>query len=56
MPQTTLGQPNAVAIFFFFLFVAITLGITYWAAKRTRTTTEFYAAGRSYRVFRTVWL
>jgi len=47
MPQTTLGQPNAVAIFFFFLFVAITLGITYWAAKRTRTTTEFYAAGRS---------
>ena len=47
MQQTTLGQPNLVAIFFFFLFVLITLGITYWAAKRTRTTTEFYAAGRS---------
>lgn len=23
------------------------MGITYWAAKRTRTTKEFYAAGRS---------
>lgn len=45
--QTTLGQPNPVAIFFFFLFIAITLGITYWAAKRTKTTAEFYAAGRS---------
>lgn len=47
MLQTSLGQPNPVAIAFFFLFVAITLGITYWAAKRTRTTSEFYAAGRS---------
>jgi cation/acetate symporter len=32
---------------FFFIFVISTLGITYWAAKRTRTTKEFYAAGRS---------
>ncbi len=45
--QTALGQPNPVAILFFFLFVAITLGITYWAARRTRTTEQFYAAGRS---------
>lgn len=45
--QTALGQPNPIAILFFFLFVAITLGITYWAARRTRTTEEFYAAGRS---------
>jgi cation/acetate symporter len=29
------------------LFVASTLAITYFAAKRTRTTKEFYAAGRS---------
>jgi cation/acetate symporter len=29
------------------LFVLATLGITYWAAKRTRTTKDFYAAGRS---------
>ncbi|MGA2192901.1 MAG: sodium/solute symporter [Nitrospirota bacterium] len=47
MPQTMIGQVNPTAIFFFFLFVAITLVITYWAAKRTRTTKEFYAAGRS---------
>jgi cation/acetate symporter len=36
-----------VALAFFFLFIAITLGITYWAARRTRTTEHFYAAGRS---------
>ncbi len=45
--QTVIGQTNPVAIFFFLLFVAVTLAITYWAAKRTRTTKEFYAAGRS---------
>ena len=47
MPASSLGKPNALAITFFFLFVAVTLGITYWAAKKTRTTSEFYAAGRS---------
>ncbi len=36
-----------MALLFFFLFIAITLGITYWAARRTRTTEHFYAAGRS---------
>jgi cation/acetate symporter len=36
-----------VALLFFFVFIAITLGITYWAARRTRTTEHFYAAGRS---------
>jgi len=29
----------------FAVILAITLGITYWAAKRTRTTSDFYAAG-----------
>lgn len=47
MLETTIGQPTFTAILFFFLFVAGTLYITYWAAKRTKTTTEFYAAGRS---------
>src|SRR5687767_15185949 len=32
---------------FFFGFIAITLGITWWAARKTRTTEEFYAAGRT---------
>jgi cation/acetate symporter len=44
---TGIGEPNAVAMGFFFLFIAITLGITWWAARRTRTTEHFYAAGRS---------
>ena len=44
---TTIGEPNAVAMGFFFVFITITLGITYWAARRTRTTEDFYAAGRS---------
>lgn len=50
MPQTTqtiIGQFNPVAIMFFVIFVISTLAITYWAAKRTRTTKDFYAAGRS---------
>ena len=45
--QTVLGQPTLTGIAFFLLFVFATLYITYWAAKRTRTTAEFYAAGRS---------
>ena len=35
------------SILFFFLFVAFTLLITYWAARRTKTAEHFYAAGRS---------
>jgi len=45
--QTTLGTPTLSAIAFFLLIVSLTLAITYWAAKRTRSTKEFYAAGRS---------
>ncbi|MEO8450842.1 MAG: cation acetate symporter, partial [Gemmatimonadota bacterium] len=45
--STAIGQPNTVAIAFFFVFISITLGITYWAARRTKTTEQFYAAGRS---------
>ena len=45
--ETTLGTPTVSAIAFFLLIVSLTLAITYWAAKRTRSTKEFYAAGRS---------
>ncbi|MFZ1729100.1 MAG: cation/acetate symporter ActP [Bacteroidota bacterium] len=45
--QTTLGQANLASILIFFGFVAVTLGITYWAAKKTKTASEFYAADRS---------
>ena len=36
---------NVPAIIMFFIFVAATLGITYWAARRTRSAADFYAAG-----------
>ena len=44
---TRIGEPNAISMVFFFAFIAITLGITWWAARKTRTTEEFYAAGRT---------
>lgn len=36
---------NVNAIVMFLLFVGATLGITYWAAKKTKTAKDFYAAG-----------
>ncbi|NSL54802.1 cation acetate symporter [Uliginosibacterium aquaticum] len=36
---------NVSAIVMFFIFVGATLYITYWAAKRTRSAKDFYAAG-----------
>lgn len=39
-------QPlNWTAISMFLAFVAFTLAITYWAARRTRSTADFYSAG-----------
>ncbi|AKV03667.1 Acetate permease ActP (cation/acetate symporter) [Labilithrix luteola] len=43
--NTTLGSPNLTAIVFFFVFIAATLAITGWAARRTKTASEFFAAG-----------
>jgi cation/acetate symporter len=42
-----IGDPDATAIIFFCAFIIVALGISYWAAKRTRTTEHFYAAGHS---------
>jgi cation/acetate symporter len=39
----------------FAVVLAITLGITYWASKRTSTATEFWAAGRSVTGFQNGW-
>ncbi|MFT0212319.1 cation acetate symporter [Pseudomonas sp. F1_0610] len=39
------GGTNIPAISMFFAFVVMTLGITYWAARRTKSTSEFYTAG-----------
>ncbi|WCB96498.1 Cation/acetate symporter ActP [Baekduia alba] len=38
-------QVNHTALVAFGVLVAITLGVTVWAARRTRTTSEFLAAG-----------
>ncbi len=39
-------QPlNITAVIMFLAFVAGTLGITYWAARRTKTAKDFYTAG-----------
>lgn len=46
-PATSLGSPTGSSIFFFLLIVALTLVITYWAARRTKSAKEYYAAGRS---------
>ena len=45
MGQTEKQATNWHAIIMFVLFVSITLVITYWASKRTRTAKDFYAAG-----------
>jgi cation/acetate symporter len=42
---TTIQETNWTAIAIFAAFVLLTLAITYWAAGRTRTAKDFYAAG-----------
>ncbi|MHB9102411.1 MAG: solute symporter family protein [Sulfuricella sp.] len=39
----------------FGVIIAITMSITYWAAKHTHTTSEFYAAGRSVSGIQNGW-
>jgi len=43
--QTQQQPTNWNAIVMFLIFVAFTLGITYWAMKHTRSAKDFYAAG-----------
>jgi cation/acetate symporter len=48
---SALGEPNAIAITFFLAFILLSLGVTAWAARRTRTADHFYTAGRSVTAF-----
>ena len=41
------SEPNIVAMAGFAIFITLSLGITWFAARRTRSTKDFYAAGRS---------
>ena len=43
--EATKRELNIPAIIMFFIFVGGTLGITYWAAKRTKSASDFYTAG-----------
>jgi len=43
--HSIIGTLSPLAITFFMMFVLVTLGITYWAARRTKSAAQFYAAG-----------
>ncbi|GIF07644.1 solute symporter family protein [Actinoplanes siamensis] len=42
---------RTLTITLFLIFVAITLGITIWASRQTKTATDFYAGGRQFSGF-----
>ncbi|WP_321314338.1 cation acetate symporter [Halarcobacter sp.] len=43
--EATKRELNIPAIIMFFVFIGGTLGITYWAARRTKSASDFYTAG-----------
>jgi cation/acetate symporter len=45
--EVTRGQ-QALTTVLFLTFVAVTLGITFWASRQTKTAADFYAGGRSF--------
>ena len=44
---SSLGEPNITAIAGFLVFIGLSLGITWWAARKTHSAEHFYTAGRS---------
>ncbi|HEX6968164.1 MAG TPA: cation acetate symporter [Micromonosporaceae bacterium] len=42
---------RTLTIVLFLTFVVVTLGITFWASRQTKTATDFYAGGRSFSGF-----
>jgi len=45
------GDARTITIVLFVLLVLVTLGITVWASRQTRTATDFYAGGRTFGGF-----
>jgi cation/acetate symporter len=45
----------STALVMFLVFIAATLGITAWASRRTKTTAEFFSAGRRITGFQNGW-
>ncbi len=46
---------SPLSIVFFFIFIVITLVITYWAARRTKTTQHFFTAGGQITAWQNGW-
>ena len=53
--MTVLAEVQALPLAVFGLVLAVTLGITFWASRRTSTATEFFAAGRGISGFQNGW-
>jgi cation/acetate symporter len=49
--EATSGTARTLTITLFLVFVAVTLAITIWASRQTKTATDFYAGGRSFSGF-----
>ena len=49
------AAPSPVSIALFFAVIAVSLGITWWAQKRSRTTAELYAAGGHIKAWQNGW-
>jgi cation/acetate symporter len=49
--EASTSTSRTLTITLFLVFVAITLGITIWASRQTKTATDFYAGGRSFTGF-----
>ncbi len=41
----SIGSPSATSVLLFLAVISVTLAITWWAARRTSSTSDFYAAG-----------
>jgi cation/acetate symporter len=49
--EATSSTSRTLTISLFLVFVAITLAITIWASRQTKTATDFYAGGRTFSGF-----
>jgi cation/acetate symporter len=49
--EATNSTSRTLTITLFLIFVAITLAITIWASRQTKTATDFYAGGRQFSGF-----
>ncbi len=49
--EASTSTSRTLTITLFLIFVAITLGITIWASRQTKTATDFYAGGRQFSGF-----